>query len=89
MGDGASLHDDWTRIVFSDETSIQLVPNKLVGLGKKGYPIKAGRHRKGKKVHVWAAISFNSKSEPFIFEQISQLNYSENLILKSCQNGKC
>jgi transposase len=69
MGDGASSHDDWTRIVFSDETSIQLVPNRLAGWGKKGFPIKTGRHRKGKKVHVWAAISFNSKSEPFIFEQ--------------------
>jgi hypothetical protein len=25
------LHDDWTRIVFSDETTIQFVPNKLAG----------------------------------------------------------
>jgi hypothetical protein len=69
------LHDDWTRIVFSDETSIQLVLNKLAGWGKKGYPIKTGRHRKGKKVHVWAEYLSTQNQNLSSSNKISQLNY--------------
>jgi transposase len=60
---------DFTWVLFSDETSIQLDAPKRAGWMRKGEPIKTGRRRKGKKVHVWGAIGYDSKSTLFIFEQ--------------------
>jgi transposase len=66
----AHLHDDWSRTVFSDETSMQLEANAVKLWCKKSKtPIK-GRPKNRKKIMAWGGFSATMKTPLATFDEI-------------------
>ena len=65
------LHDDFSDVVWTDETTVQLESHKRYCCRKQGATPKPKPHPKHpRKVHVWGGISTNGRMELVIFEGI-------------------
>ena len=65
------LHDDFSDVVWTDETTVQLESYKRYCCRKQGAaPKSKPRPKHPLKVHVWGDISTNGRTELAIFEGI-------------------
>jgi transposase len=62
------LDYDWQKVVFSDETSIQMFRNTCLAWSKGGRPV-APMVKHPFKVHVWAAVSVHGKVGIHLFTE--------------------
>ena len=77
-----AINEKFDDVVFSDETSIQLTPNKVTSyrpLGALSQTIPKAKHPL--KLHCWGAISKRGPSPLVIFDGIMNADFSTENIL--------
>ena len=78
------LHDDFSDVMWTDETTVQLESHKCYCCRKQGAAPKPKPHPKHPlKVHVWGGISTNGRTELVIFEGIMNASLYLDIIFES------
>lgn len=62
------VHYDWSRVVFSDETTLQMFRNTCLAWSLAGKPV-APMVKHPYKVHMWAAVCARGKVGMHMFEE--------------------
>jgi hypothetical protein len=66
----AHANQDWSKVVFTDETSFQMFRNTLLAFHKKGpRRLQKPMPKHPYKVHFWGAITVNGTINYFMFTQ--------------------
>jgi transposase len=66
----AHANQDWSKVIFTDETSFQMFRNTLLAFQKKGQRrLKKPMPKHPYKVHFWGAMTANGTIDYFMFTQ--------------------
>ena len=86
--DGLSLPDDFSDVVRTDETTVQLESHKRYCCRKQGAtPKPKPRPKHPLKVHVWGGISTNGRTELVIFEGIMDASLYLEILKLVCSRS--
>jgi transposase len=75
------LNDDWSRTLFSDETSFQLFRNTITQWYKHSRPIRRVPKNR-QKIHMWGAFCASGKTNVFCFSETMNAPFYVDILKK-------
>ena len=84
----ANKDTDWEKVVFTDETDFRLGSMKTKRWMKKDQQNTTSIRKLSKKVNVWAAISYNSKSSIKTFTQNMDSEFYVEILMEKLSEIK-